>query len=149
MIRTRLLPGCAAFAMALSLAACDSSTATGPAAQSLAQNMAGTMAGVNGMASVPGVPNVSGANASNIAGVLGYCQNAGATATGTSSPLLAKLSSSQPGVTSNAAYTAGTQGVLQTSTAQPFSLTSLSQPLKQQVCSMIENRAQSLIGGAM
>lgn len=104
-------------------------------------NLAGGLTG--------GLPSVSQADPSNIAGLLQYCvQNnylSGATAGTTESSLLAKI----PGAQQSSDYTAGSSGLLQTGNGKSFNLGSLTGDLKSQiatkVCDEVLKHAQSLL----
>lgn len=96
-----------------------------------------------------GIPSVSQADPSNIAGLLQYCvQNnylSGATAGTTESSLLAKV----PGAQQSPDYTSGSQGLLQTGGGKSFNLGSLTGDMKSQiadkVCDEVLKHAQSLL----
>jgi len=96
-----------------------------------------------------GVPSVSQADPSNIAGLLQYCvQNnylSGTTAGTTQSGLAAKI----PGVQQSSDYTAGSSGLLQTGNGKSFDLGSVTGDLKSQVakkvCDAALQQAKSLL----
>lgn len=106
----------------------------------------GSMMGNGAGSSMMGgmLPSLSSSSTSNIAGVLNYCvQNnivQGSSATNTLSAL-----SGQSGVTSSSAYTAGTQGDIESGNGSTFSLGSVSQQLKTKACDMVLQHAKSLL----
>ena len=123
-----------------------------PARAQLPGQLGNALGGLTGGgAAGGGVPSVGAASLGNIAGVLQYCisnnyfgGNAGAAAPVQQS-LLGKLGGAGQAA-GNSDYTSGASGLLQTGGGQTTSLgSSLLAPLAQQVCSMVLQRAQSLL----
>lgn len=110
------------------------STATS-SAKSAGSSMVGSM-----------LPSLSSSSTGNIAGILGYCvqNNALQGAKSTATSVLSNLTQKSD-VTSSTAYAAGQNGLLQTGDNQMYSLANLKGELKTKLCSMVLNKAQSLL----
>ncbi|WP_240775337.1 DUF2501 domain-containing protein [Neokomagataea tanensis] len=163
MMKTFRLPAllsAGALVATMSLAACDGgsaasgqagglhnafSSAGSAAYQSAGNSLTGSLGNLgNGLS----LPNLSGSSTSNLTGVLKYCVTNNL-ASGSASSLLS-TATQHAGISNSPSYAAGQQGILQTvtnqsNTQQQFSLSSLSEPMRQKACSLIQNRLQNLL----
>ena len=118
-------------------------------AQQLPGGLGGALGALTGGGGGAAMPSVGSASMGNVAGLLQYCVTnnllGGGNAGGVQQSLLGKLGG--PGqAAGNSDYTAGTNGMLQTGNGQGFNLGGdMMAQLKQQVCSMIMQRAQSFL----
>lgn len=138
------LGGCGAGSLAGQTA--ETQAAATAAATAAAQSTASQLTG--GLTGALGLPNLSGTSASNLTGVLQYCVSSQMTS-GNAASLLSSVTQ-KPGITGNTDYSTGQQGILQaisnqTGTPQQYSLSSLAEPLRQKVCSVVQNRLQNML----
>ncbi len=119
-------------------------TGSPQAGASSAGGQAGSLSGAAESLLGQAMPGVSSAGTDNIAGVLSYCvQNSLVSNTGATS-VLGSLTG-RSGMTSSGGFLAGQNGNLQTGNGTMFSLSSLTDQLKSKLCSMVLQRAQSLL----
>jgi len=99
---------------------------------------------MGGMAGMAGIPSVGSASTGNIAGILDYCLSQNAVSSSSGHSVVSSLTS-QGNVAASSDYQKGLDGSLQTGSGKSIGLSSLSQPLKQRVCSAALKRGQALI----
>jgi len=117
-------------------------TSPGTAGGLLGGNGAGGMLG--GAMGNMGLPSVSSASSGNVAGILSYCVSNNAVSSSAGNTALSQLTG-KGNVASSSGYQNGSQGLLETGSGNTFSLSNLSQSLKQRVCKAILSRAQNLL----
>ncbi len=119
-----------------------------PAGAQLQNQLGNALGALTGGGGGTALPSVGSASMGNIAGLLEYCVTnnlLGGGAGGVQQSLLGKLGGAGQAA-GNSDYTAGTQGMLQTGGGQGFNLGGdMMTQLKQQVCTMIMQRAQSFL----
>ncbi len=133
--------------------------ATLPAIPALAQSFPGMSGGSNALSGAASslmgsgggggmmsqmLPSLSSSSTSNVAGVLSYCIQNNIVKGSSASSVLSALSG-RNGVTSSSGYTAGTQGNIESGNGSSFSLSGVTQQIKNKACNMVLQRAQSLL----
>ena len=103
-------------------------------------NLGGGLGGLAGQA----LPSVASVGVGNAAGVLGYCVKQKLLGTATNATSVLGRLAGQPNVTTSPGYAAGQGGVLQNGTSN-FSLSSISNSLKAQLCNQVLRRATSFL----
>lgn len=103
-------------------------------------NLGSGLPGVAGSA----LPSVASVGIGNAAGVLGYCVKQKLLASTTNASSVLGRLTGKPNVTTSPGYTAGQTGVLQTGSSN-FSLGSIGNSLKTQLCNQVLSRATSFL----
>lgn len=112
--------------------------------QSSGAASSGSLAGAAESLMGQALPGVSSAGTDNITGVLSYCVQNNLVSNSGAGSLLSSLTG-RGGMTSSSGFLAGQSGNLQTGNGNMFSLSGLTDELKSKLCSMVMQRAQSLL----
>ena len=128
---------------ALSFLALSALSAMQVHAQSLPGLGSGTGGALGGLSG--GLPSVSQAGPGNLAGVLQYCIQNNMLSSSTAGQTQSALLGQTPGAAQSSDFAAGSSGMLQTGNNQNYSLSGAQSQVKQEICNMVLQHAQSLL----